>query len=181
MPITPDTKDWTWVLGERCPECAFDSRAVEFSALPGLIRASTEPWPDVLSRDDVRDRPDDHTWSALEYACHVRDVYRIFVIRLHLMLEQDNPAFENWDQDATAIRDRYSEQDPSVVAEELAAAAGAVADSFAAVHPDQTSRTGLRSDGSTFTVETLGRYMIHDPIHHLHDVGVDVTGLTTPT
>ena len=21
MPIEPDTKDWTWVLHERCPEC----------------------------------------------------------------------------------------------------------------------------------------------------------------
>jgi hypothetical protein len=23
MPITPDTKDWTWVVEERCPECGF--------------------------------------------------------------------------------------------------------------------------------------------------------------
>ena len=21
--VVPDTKDWTWVLGEQCPECGF--------------------------------------------------------------------------------------------------------------------------------------------------------------
>ncbi|HEY5013683.1 MAG TPA: DinB family protein, partial [Acidimicrobiia bacterium] len=25
--ITPDTKDWTWVLERPCPECGFDASA----------------------------------------------------------------------------------------------------------------------------------------------------------
>ena len=25
MTIVPDTKDWTWVLERRCPECGFDT------------------------------------------------------------------------------------------------------------------------------------------------------------
>ena len=32
-------------------------------------------------------------------------------------------------------------------------------------------RPGRRSNGSVFTVETLGRYFLHDVLHHLHDVG----------
>jgi hypothetical protein len=28
-----------------------------------------------------------------------------------------------------------------------------------------------RSNGDEFTVETLGRYHLHDVVHHLHDVG----------
>jgi len=31
-------------------------------------------------------------------------------------------------------------------------------------------RTGRRSDGAEFTVDTFARYFVHDPIHHLHDV-----------
>ena len=31
-------------------------------------------------------------------------------------------------------------------------------------------RPGRRSDGSSFTVASLVRYMIHDPIHHIWDV-----------
>jgi hypothetical protein len=62
------------------------------------------------------------------------------------------------------------EQDPAVVAAELASAADTVAAHFAAVTASQWLRPGRRSDGASFTVETFGRYFIHDPIHHLYDV-----------
>ena len=42
--------------------------------------------------------------------------------RVGRMLAEDDPHYENWDQDATAIEDRYDEQDPATVAGELAAA-----------------------------------------------------------
>ena len=32
------------------------------------------------------------------------------------------------------------------------------------------SGPGVRSDGVAFTVDTFGRYFIHDPVHHLDDV-----------
>ena len=118
----------------------------------------------------MRVRPDEQTWSALEYAAHVRDVFRIFDVRLRLILEQTDPLFPNWDQDETAIAERYNEQDPAVVDAELRAAGVAVADGFEAVDPQLRSRTGRRSDGASFTVETLARYFVHDPIHHHHDV-----------
>ena len=68
-----------------------------------------------------RQRPRPDVWSPLEYACHVRDVFRLFDQRLGLMLAEDDPQFANWDQDDTAVDDRYGEQDPAVVAGELAA------------------------------------------------------------
>ena len=170
MPITPDTKDWTWVLQRRCPECGFDAGAVELPQIPGLIADNTAGWAAVLARHDVRQRPDEDTWSPLEYAAHVRDVHLLFARRLHCMLTQDDPLFENWDQDATAVEQRYGEQDPAAVADGLRAAAASAAAAFAAVAPQQYGRTGRRSDGSGFTVLTLGRYFIHDPVHHLWDV-----------
>jgi len=85
------------------------------------------------------------------------------------MLAEDGPLFPNWDQDATAIADRYGEQDPTTVAGELAAAADVIASHFASLAPDQWQRTGTRSDGAHFTVETFTRYFIHDPVHHLYD------------
>jgi hypothetical protein len=30
---------------------------------------------------------------------------------------------------------------------------------------------GTRSDGARFSVETLGRYLLHDIVHHLTDIG----------
>lgn len=170
MPITPDTKDWTWVLEHPCTECGFAAAAVRYDEIPDLVRRNAGAWQTVLVRPDVAVRPDDQTWSALEYAAHVRDVFRIFRTRLGLMLTEDDPLFANWDQDATALAERYNEQDPGTVAAELAAAAASVADAFAAVPPADRERTGRRSDGARFTVTTLAQYFIHDPTHHLYDV-----------
>jgi Mycothiol maleylpyruvate isomerase N-terminal domain len=86
------------------------------------------------------------------------------------MIADDDPLFPNWDQDETAIADRYSEQEPRAVAVGLVAAADALAARFDAVTPDQWQRSGRRSDGAAFTVDSFARYLIHDPIHHLWDV-----------
>jgi len=170
MPITPDTKNWTWVIERPCPECGFDASTFDATDVPRILRANTDAWPTVLERADVRVRPDDATWSALEYAAHVRDVNRLYLYRLGLMLEQNDPLYPNWDQDETAVAEKYNEQDPIVVSVELAAAGEALAAAFDAVTGDQWARPGRRSDGVSFTVETFAKYFIHDPVHHLHDV-----------
>ncbi|KTR02145.1 DinB family protein [Curtobacterium luteum] len=170
MAIEPETKNWTWVITATCPECGFDGRAVSVRDVPGIITENTAAWPAVLEREDVRVRPDDHTWSPLEYAAHVRDVHRKMTERLALVLEQDEPTFPNWDQDATAVEDDYAAQDPATVAHELVDAGRRAAEAFAAVRDADLDRTGLRSDGSAFTVATLATYFAHDPVHHLWDV-----------
>lgn len=170
MAIVPDSKNWTWVLQQRCPDCGFDGASVDYDDIPSLLRADVQAWRDVLARPDAAVRPDDSTWSALEYSAHVRDVHRIFLARLELVLAEDDPSFANWDQDATAVAEKYSTLDPGVLAEELAAAAAASADAFARVPAGLRQRAGLRSDGSRFTVDTLARYYVHDPVHHLWDV-----------
>jgi len=170
MPIIPDTKNWTWVLERPCEECGFDASTLSERDVADLIRANATRWPAVLERDDVRVRPDERTWSALEYAAHVRDVFRIFDGRLHLMLEQDDPVYPNWDQDETAVVERYGEQDPRAVGEELAAAAATLAATLDGIPDDAWGRPGRRGDGAHFTIATLARYLAHDPQHHLWDV-----------
>lgn len=170
MPIVPDTKNWTWVLERRCPECGFDSSTTPAGRVPALLRENAAAWPAVLARPDVRVRPNERTWSALEYAAHVRDVFAIGHSRLRLMLDRDDAEFPNWDQDATAVEQAYNEQDPTAVAGELLAASEVLAAGFERVAADRWSRRGRRSDGAEFTVESFARYVIHDPIHHLWDV-----------
>jgi hypothetical protein len=169
--IVPDTKDWTWVLQRPCPECGFDAAAVQPAGLADLIRSNARQWAAVLAAGEVtRQRPATGVWSPLEYACHVRDVLRLFDRRLTLMLTQDDPLFDNWDQDETAVAGRYSEQDPAAVSAELLAAAETIAARFAGVQGAQWSRPGRRSGGSAFTVDSFARYFLHDTVHHAHDV-----------
>jgi len=168
--IEPDTKDWTWVLERPCPECGLAAGAVDGDQVPALVRAYAIRWAEVLRRPDAATRPAPGVWSPLEYACHVRDVCRVMQGRAELMLTEEHPTFANWDQDATAVEDRYGGQDPAVVATELTAAADSVARVFAAVTGEQWARRGMRSNGSSFSVGTLAQYFVHDVAHHLHDV-----------
>ena len=168
--IEPDTKDWTWVLERPCPECGFDAPGLDLDRLPDAIRDNATLWEVVLGTDDAAVRPAPHLWSPLEYACHVRDVNRLFGERVRLMLTEDAPTFDSWDQDRTAVEDDYGSQNPVKVAEEVVAAAEAVATAYEAVPDDGWPRTGARSNGDTFTVDTLARYHLHDLVHHAHDV-----------
>ncbi|MEU5760439.1 DinB family protein [Nocardia sp. NPDC047648] len=142
--------------------------------MPALIRETAVRFAAVLDRPGVRARPDESTWSALEYGAHVRDVCRMSDTRLGLMLTDDSegepPRFPNWDQDASAVTDRYNEQDPAVVAGELAEAAERAALAFESVPPERRGLRGARSDGAEFTVESFARYILHDVLHHVHDV-----------
>jgi hypothetical protein len=170
MPIVPDTKNWTFVLEVPCPECSFDASRVGFREVPGLVRSTARAFAERLQEPGADVRPDDSTWSPLEYGAHVRDVFRVFETRLALLLAEEGPRFANWDQDAAAVDGDYASQDPRAVALELVASAESVADAFSAVDASQLDRVGSRSDGSVFTVETLARYFVHDPVHHLWDV-----------
>ena len=173
MTIVPDTKDWTWVLNRVCDECGYDARSVVREHLPSLIRGYAADFLEVLATTGVRRRPAPQVWSPLEYGCHVRDVFRVYDQRLQLMVEESDPLFLNWDQDATALAERYWEQDPVVVSRGLLESADAIARRFAGVTDAQWTRTGRRTDGANFTVDTFGRYFLHDVVHHLHDVAVD--------
>ena len=113
--IEPDTKDWTWVLREPCAECGFDA-ADGRPRRPGRAgprqrgrlgrRAGQAPTPRAARR---------RTWSPLEYACHVRDVHRIFGERLALMLEQDEPEVRELGPGRDRGRRAVRRQDPAMV------------------------------------------------------------------
>jgi SAM-dependent methyltransferase len=168
--LEPDTKDWTWVLDRPCPDCGFDAARVERMDLPHAFRRNAMVWLSLLADPQAAERSRPDRWSTLEYACHVHDVHQIFHDRVSTMLVEDTPRFPNWDQDLASVDGQYDQQLPSIVGPTLVAAAYAVSDLYASVPPLSWHRRGIRSNGSEFTVETLGKYHLHDAMHHLHDV-----------
>lgn len=180
MPIAPDTKNWTWVLERACNQCSFDPTDWVAEDVTHAVRTQGDIWTRLLAHPDAARRPVEDQWSALEYGCHVRDVFRIFDHRLERMLTEDAPRFDNWDQDVAAVEDHYGDQVVATVTSELVAAAEAFADRLDTVAGDQWDRTGLRSDGAEFAVRTFALYMIHDPVHHVADVESGYQWMHTP-
>jgi len=167
------------VLEEPCQECGYEVRYFPRGDIGSLVRSSAAQWKEILAGDEpnLRRRPRPDRWSALEYAAHVRDVFALYDQRLRLMLTQDGPRYPNWNQDETAVEKNYAEADPADVAAELSSNTANLAAQFDSVAEEDWERTGFRSDGAAFTVESFARYFIHDPQHHLHDVRIGLATL----
>lgn len=126
--ITPETKDWTWVLDRPCPDCGFDPSAWGVTALSVRLGENASAWQRSLREGRIQPgRPDSSTWSSLEYACHLRDAFGHLDRRIGLMVTEEDPQFAFWDQDASANDEHYDQQDPVVVVAELTAASDALA------------------------------------------------------
>jgi hypothetical protein len=169
-----------WVMpspGWTCPECGFVFDdcvpATMAESARGFARKYRAPLTRGLPGEDLdallRTRPAPEHWSALEYACHSRDVFLVADHRVATMLAEDRPTFERWDPESSAIELDYNGEDPAVAAAELAEAAEALAARLETVPDDGWARTAARDDVE-LTVDWTGRNAIHEGTHHLLDV-----------
>ena len=160
-----------------CAECGFDFDACDPSTTPEIIGKLGSRYRIPLSRgltgEDLdallRTRLETGGWSALEYACHVRDVFRLSVHRIQRVVAEDQPSFEVADREKVAIESDYNGQDPVTVADDLATAADSLATQLAALSGDQWLRIGRRDDFE-MTIEWMTRNVVHEGSHHLLDV-----------
>ena len=157
-----------------CDECRYDyeslSRAEILSAVPGLAREHHE-----LLRAVPPGRLREHTrpgsWSPLEYGCHVRDMLHVQRERVLLAQAEQMPRFASMRRDERAIEEAYNDQDPLVVADEVATAASAFTQTMAALDDAGWARSGVYPWPSpeVRTVEWIGRRTVHELAHHLFD------------
>lgn len=128
-------------------------------------------WDAVLKTGlaDVRRRSASGTWSALEYAAHVRDVLVLFRNRVERAVVEERPDFEWWDHEAAAVERSYNDQDPRRVARDLRSSAEGLAATLSRLGEDEWSRVGTRRAREPFTVEGLARFALHETEHHRVD------------
>jgi hypothetical protein len=157
-----------------CDGCGLVYAEISREEIPNALVAFGPAYRARLLADPavLRTRPSPETWSTLEYACHVRDVLDVQRERLALALAQDCPTFVPMGRDERVIRDRYNEQVPAEVADQLDRAARAIADAFAGLRDDQWNRTGIYNwpTSTERTMVWLGRHTIHEGRHHLLDI-----------
>jgi len=142
-------------------------------AIRGFGRRYRAPLTRLLPGEDesiLRTRPAPETWSALEYAAHVRDVFERYAGWVGVMLAEDRPALEGPSPDEMVVARSYNTQSPTVVVEELVERAEALASTFESVPDDGWHRAGTRR-GQEPSVEVLARRAVHEGSHHLLDIG----------
>jgi DinB superfamily len=162
-----------------CEECGFDYAGVGSDSAPATIRAFARRYRAPLTRflpgEDgdalVRTRPAPDTWSALEYAAHVRDVFGNYDRWVRQILAEDRPALEGAGPEELAVERKYNEDDPVAVADALAANAEALAATFESVAPEGWDRVGVRWGHEERSVLLHARRAVHEGNHHLLDIG----------
>jgi DinB superfamily len=158
---------------DTCEECGFVYDAERHQPLDELLRAVGPRYRAILGADAdaLRDRPAPETWSALEYACHVRDVLLVQRDRIYVTLVEDTPSFAPMYREERVAFARYNEQHPALVAEQLDVACGLIADAFSVLGDEQLAR-GCKYNYPVPAVRSLrwlGLHTLHECEHHAGD------------
>jgi hypothetical protein len=164
----------------KCPECGLDYGTISPKDAIQALRSYPRRYRAVLKgfvEDDdddpdavIRRRPDPKTWSALEYAAHVADVFDDMDSVFRRMLVEDDPRIpDSWDPDQRATEQRYNEQDAKAVLDRLQANAERAAATLEGVSPDDWKRTAQFDFGRRDLLD-MARNAVHEGYHHLRDV-----------
>lgn len=161
-----------------CEECGFSYEDLAPADIPAAIRSFGRRYRAPLTRflpgEDgdalVRQRPAPTTWSALEYAAHVRDVFGNYARWIEQTLVEERPVLEGPGPDQLAADGHYNDADPVEVADGVAANAERLAAVVEAVPDDGWDRVGLRR-GEERSVILSSRRAVHEGSHHLLDIG----------
>lgn len=161
-----------WVAEDfSCPECGFAFADCDVAGIAARLPTLAADIRQVVEAADpaaLRARAGSQTWSAIEYLCHVRDVFQASTIRLYRARTEDEPRLEPLFNDQRAIWFRYAEREPVPVLAELDAAVAGCRDEIARV--EDWDRSVMRLPGETRTVRWLARAAVHEAVHHRADI-----------
>jgi hypothetical protein len=161
-----------------CTECGYDYESVPTDRLAGRLRDLGRRYREALAGADeptARRRPAPGVWSALEYACHMRDVLLVQRDRAVLALVEDNPGFPRMYRDERVDLCQYSAQAVAEVLDELDMSAQLCAmvfdrlDEAAWQRPLVYNLPSAEAPGG-HNVAWLARHTLHEGEHHLMDV-----------
>jgi heme-degrading monooxygenase HmoA len=164
---------------ERCDECGYayeDHGAVRLAedlrALGPRYAGRLGATAGSATLVTLRERPEPGVWSALEYACHVRDVLLAQRERLLVALVEECPSFAPIYREQRVVLARYGDADPGRVAVQLDMAAMMVADAFERLDGNAWGRECIYNFPAPArrSVAWLGAHTLHEGEHHLADV-----------
>jgi hypothetical protein len=137
---------------------------------PLIVLSELVPW--VTTRTETLDeaqlrRPEaPGKWSVIDVLQHLADSDLVMGFRIRMILTEDRPALQGYDQDAWARQFRYVETPLDVTLAQLRGMRAANLGLFHTLTASQLDRAGLHSERGPETVRHLLRLMAaHDLVH----------------
>jgi hypothetical protein len=143
------------VLGER------DPLVVMTELVPWIEQQIRGLDPAVLRRPEAAGK-----WSVMEVVHHLADTELVYGFRVRMVLTQDTPPLQGYDQDTWARTFRYREMPLPDVLAQLAVLRSANLRLLRGLEPEQWKRVGLHSERGLESVEHIVRMIGgHDLVH----------------
>ncbi len=140
-------------------------RAAAFEALeagPKKLAELTKKLDDAV----LRRKPAPEKWSAMEVACHLRDVERLWADRIVKAAFSDGATFYMLDVDALAAKNAYNTQDLGATIKEFARLREDNLRLLRALPAKEWKRAGMHPKRGEITIERVVEIMIgHDQGH----------------
>jgi len=92
-------------------------------------------------------------WSAAEIVQHLADSEMASAIRLRMLLVEDHPVIQGYDQDLYATRLRYNDRDVAPALEAFRGARATTAQLLERMTEDDWRREGTHSESGRYTAE----------------------------
>lgn len=163
-----------------CLECGFEAASVSKANADEVVRNLGSRYQMALGNGGpaepadarLRQRPAPGTWSALEYAAHMRDVVALWGLALHRILTEDSPQLPSVDPglpDRVAAEADYAGQEPATVGRELSANAERMAKKVATIRAEQWNLTAWFGE-VVISPLWIVQKVAHEGHHHLLDI-----------
>lgn len=158
---------------QRCAECGFDWSASRRDTVAAIATCPDLISPMLTTQSDnglLRRRSAPEVWSALEYAAHTGEAIAWYRARVAAVLAEDRPQFAAFDWDARCRDAAYNARPVDGVIAELSEACASFASKLGRLAPADWTRSGIGSDGSPRTIDSLARRAAHEAVHHVLDI-----------
>jgi uncharacterized damage-inducible protein DinB len=136
------------------------------SAVPARLARALRSF----SEDAVRRPPRARKWSALEIACHLRDLDRVYAERVTKVAFSERPVFWVMDNDRVAESLAYRDADPAAVVKEARRRREDLASLLRALPARAWARAGLHPRRGELTIERLASDLADHDDHHLKQI-----------
>lgn len=124
---------------------------------------------DVTQERAQTTKDGDEGWSVLEIVCHLRDYQAIFAERIRRILDEDQPEFTPYDENARlamVIENDYANQDLNAVLADYAATRAKMIARLASLDDDQWRREGQFADDDVVDLAMpVAHTVLHDADH----------------
>ena len=164
---------------EQCDGCGFVFDDVPVRDIAERVRSFGPRYGTALrahsgpdGERQLRQRPAAETWSAVEYACHIRDVLLAQRERIMRVLFEDCPTFPLMHRDERVAVSGYAEEAGTEAAAELEVASNLASRVFASLRDEHWQRRCIYPfpTPTERTLAWLGRQTVHEGEHHLMDL-----------